>query len=85
VEKARRGFDVQLLGRIDYDRAKKAIARFDVLAVGDHWGSGPFTGGARPGRHPLGVAMEIAAGDEAADRVPPQGARGLDGYYRADR
>jgi hypothetical protein len=85
VEKANRGFDVRLLGYIGYDRAKKAIDRFDVVAVGEHWGEGPFTRNARPGRTPLGVAFELARGDSAADRVPPQAAREINAYFGRDR
>jgi hypothetical protein len=83
--KAERGFDVQLSGRVDYDPAKKAIVRFDVVAVGDHWGSGPYTGGARPGRQPLGVAFELSNGKSAADLVPPQAAREIGAYFGRTR
>ena len=78
--KADRGYDVRLLGHIRYDRAKKAIDRFDVVAVGDHWGVGAFTGGARPGKQPLGVAFELSPGKSAADLVPPQAAREIGVY-----
>jgi hypothetical protein len=80
ASKAARGFDVRLAGQIRYDRAKKVIDRFDVVAVGEHWGQGPFTGGARAGRQPLGVAFELASGDSAADLVPPQAARDINAY-----
>jgi hypothetical protein len=79
------GFDVRLLGYLGYDRAGGKIDRFDVVAVGEHWGQGPFTRGARPGRQPLGVALELAGGKSAADRVPPQGAREIHAYFGRDR
>jgi hypothetical protein len=78
--RARRGFDVRLLGHLHYDVAKEAFERFDIVAVGDHWGEGAFTRNARPGRTPLGVAFELAKGTEPADKVPPQGARELREY-----
>jgi hypothetical protein len=78
--KADRGFDVRLVGAIQYDVAKKAIDRFDVVAVGDHWGEGTYTRRARPGRRPLGVAFELSSGKAPADQVPPQGARDLRTY-----
>jgi hypothetical protein len=81
LEKAERGFDVRLLGYIGYDRAKKAIDRFDVIAVGDHWGEGTFTRRSRPGKMPLGVAFELSDGKSGADRVPPQAAREVNGYF----
>jgi hypothetical protein len=83
--KADRGFDVRLAGHIRYDRAKKAIDRFDVVAVGDHWGEGPFTRRARPGRQPLGVAFELADGKSSADLVPPQAAREINAYFGRGR
>jgi hypothetical protein len=83
--KADRGFDVRLLGYLSYDRAKKVLDRFDVVAVGEHWGRGPHTRGARPGRQPLGIAFELASGRSAADRVPPQAARDLNSYFGHDR
>jgi hypothetical protein len=79
--------DVRLLGHIGIDRATRMIDRFDVVAVGDHWGQGTFTGGARPGRQPLGIAFELAGGKSAADLVPPQAAREINEYLgqRGDR
>jgi hypothetical protein len=83
--KADRGFDVCLLGLLEYDRRKKIIDRLDIVAVGDHWGQGTYTPGARPGRAPLGVAFELARGDKAADRVPPQGIRDRFNYLPPER
>jgi len=83
--KADRGFDVALRGVIHIDAATGRIARFDMVAVGEHWGSGPFTRGARPGRSPLGVAFELATGKDATDRVPPQAARSYRDYLEAER
>jgi hypothetical protein len=82
--KANRGFDARLLGYVRYNREKKAMERFDVVALGLHWGEGTYTRGARPGRTPLGIAFELARGDSPADVVPPQGSRSLRGYMNAD-
>jgi hypothetical protein len=83
-QKALRGYDVALSGLIRYDRQAQKIDRFDLVAVGDHWGEGRYTPGARPGRTPLGVAFDLAPADSTIDRVPPQGARELSAYYRAE-
>jgi hypothetical protein len=83
-EKAKRGYDVAVLGTIVYDREKKAINRFDGVALGLHWGEGPYTGGARPGRTPLGIAFDLARGDAPTDQVPPQGARDWNRYIQAE-
>ena len=85
ASKAERGFDVRWLGYIQYDRTKKAIDRFEIVALGEHWGVGPFTGGARLGRQPLGVAFELSNGKSAADLVPPQAGRETNEYFGRSR
>jgi hypothetical protein len=77
-----RGYDAGLLGYIEVDRRKSAITRFDVVALGDHWGEGTYTRGARPGKTPFGIAFELADGKQAADVVPPQASRDIGGYLR---
>jgi len=81
LEKSERGYDARLFGWIGYDRKKQTITRFDVVALGEHWGHGTYTPNARPGRAPLGVAFELATGKSAADLVPPQGSRELNVYF----
>lgn len=76
--KADRALDANLLGQVEYDRDRKAFDRFDIVALGDYREKGKDT-------RTLGVAFELARGDLAADRVPPQGARWLPGYLLADR
>jgi hypothetical protein len=83
--KAERGYDVRLFGYLHYDRTRAKIVRFDILALGEHWGSGEFTGEARPGRKPLGVVLELTPGERAADRVPPQAARDPQDYLGRGR
>jgi hypothetical protein len=81
AERADRGYQVNLTGYVTYDAAQKSISRFDIVAVGVHWGSGRYTGGARPGRNPFGVAMELARKDRAANDVAPLGARDFKEYF----
>jgi hypothetical protein len=83
--KAERGYEVRLLGYLDYNPRKKAIQRFDIVALGGHWGEGTYTRGARSGRTPLGIAFELARGDTPADQVPPQGAREWQAYFGSRR
>ena len=83
VARAERGYDAALLGYVRYDRAADRIDRFDVVALGEHWGQGRYTQGARPGRQPLGIAFELTRGDKPGDAVPPQGAREEREYFRA--
>lgn len=80
-EKAARGYQPQLQGHIKYDRDQRRLTQFDLVAVGDHWGSGPHTRRARPGRTPLGVAFELTSAQSPADRIAPQGAREFRDYF----
>lgn len=83
---ASRGFDVRMLGFVGYDRQKQRLDRFDLVAVGDCWGEGTYTRGARPGRKPLGAAFELVRSDDAAaTSVPPQAARDIGDYLRPGR
>jgi hypothetical protein len=79
-ESADRGFNVRLLGYLEYDRKAKTIDHFDIVALGDHWGRGTYTGGARPGRTPLGIAFTLADPADSSARVPPQAARDIRDY-----
>lgn len=85
MDQARRGYDVRLRGYLHFDGAKKTLDRFDVVAVGDHWGAGPFTPNPRPGKASLGVLFRLSQGDSPADQVPPQAAREIGAYLRPDR
>ena len=79
--KADRGYEARLRGELRYLPKKQMIDRFDVAAVGEHWGDSALTRGARPGRSVLGVALGPVAGDKAADRIPPQAAREVNAYF----
>lgn len=80
------GFETQLYGRLEYDRAKQAFTRFDVLAPGYVWGRWGDANGKslyveRPGRKPFGFALELATGNSPSDRIPPGG----NGRYVTER
>jgi hypothetical protein len=81
---AERGYEVRLRGELRYLPRKQTLDRFDVAAVGEHWGDSSLTRGARPGRSVLGVAFGPIAGDKAADRIPPQAAREVNAYFGKD-
>lgn len=85
VKLAKRGYDAALAGDLRYDPVKQKITRFHIAAVGAHWGEGTYTGGARPGRTPFGVAFELADPNRPADRVPPQAIREVGGYWNAEQ
>lgn len=76
-----RGFEGDVLGVLESKDGK--ISRLDVVAKGLFWGSGRYTGGAPSGKFPFAVAFTLAAGDDEADKVPPQGTKGwLKGYLQ---
>lgn len=85
------GFATPLHGILEYDRTKKAIVRFDIVAPGEAWGrwgdaNGKSLGVERPGRTPIGFAFELARGDSPTNRIPPggHGGRALRaGYFSA--
>lgn len=61
---------------------KGQLTKFDLLVVGKHWGHGKYTGGARPGKTPMGQVFQLSDGKEARDRIPPQGIRWAEGYWK---
>lgn len=77
----RRGYEADLLGVVEVEDDR--VVRFDVVALGDAWGEGTYTGGAPEGRFPLAVSFTLADGTDVADAIVPQGSRGwLPGYLR---
>lgn len=54
---------------------------FHMVAIGNHWGEGPYTPGARVGKTPLAVVFAVAAPSKTVDRIPPQGIRWANGYW----
>jgi hypothetical protein len=82
------GYAAPIQGILEYDRAKKAFMRFDVVAPGDVWGrwgdaNGKSLAVERPGRTSLGFAFELTQGDSPTNRLPPagHGARALRASY----
>lgn len=82
--RADRGYDASVAGDLTFDLQRQALATFDVVVLGNHWGEGTFTRGARPGRQPLGIVFQLADGRSPGDGVPPQAARDLGEYLSAD-
>jgi hypothetical protein len=66
------GFEPRVLGFLEYDRRKQVFTRFDIVALGDHFGRlGICDSASRPGCQPLGIAFELVTSDAPAERVPP--------------
>lgn len=82
LQAAARGYDAKLHGELRWVPGRQTFDRFEVAAVGEHWGAGTFTKrGERPGRGLLGVAFGLADPGVPADRVAPQGAREAAAYF----
>lgn len=73
------GFQGTIGGTLVYDA--RGFQRFDLVAVGDHWGQGTYTHGARPGKAPVGIAFVLSDGKSEADKIPPQAARDPGSYF----
>jgi hypothetical protein len=70
------GFEPKVLGYLTYNLKTNTFTRFDVIALGDAYGTpgGDHHFNYRPGRYPIGIAFELAAGTRAGERIPPRGA-----------
>jgi hypothetical protein len=76
------GFDGKYLGYLNYNATKKAIDRFDIVALGDSWTDGRCFHGCRPGRHTTGIAFELPHADVTAPLLPPAClSRNEDSYF----
>ena len=71
LSRAERGIELQLLGYLAYEPAKGAFTRFDVVALGRNWGRAEHNGEGRPGKGPIGIAIQLAGGSPY-DRVAPE-------------
>lgn len=84
-ERADRGFEGKLLGKLVWNRKKESWTRFEIIALGDHWGNGSCMPPAPKGRTPLGIAFERIDPSTPRDRLPPQGARDWKAYWGEGR
>ncbi|MDE0863727.1 MAG: hypothetical protein OSA98_08060 [Rubripirellula sp.] len=81
TEDGKRGYEASLRGRVLSESGK--VKQFELVALGEFFGEGTYTRNAPEGRFPLAVTFQLADGNDIADDVAPQGARGwLDGYLR---
>jgi hypothetical protein len=74
------GVNLRLQGILRYDKTAQKWSQFDVLAWGEAWGAGTYTGGAPKGRFPLVLAFSLA-GNRTMDRIPPQASRTVSEYF----
>ncbi len=69
----KRGFIAQLRGvaKSKGDR----LTQFDLVAKGEYWGNGRFTGFAPKGKFPLVISFRIADGTDPSDAIAPHGTK----------
>jgi hypothetical protein len=75
-----RGVKGTLQGELSFGE-KAELSRFSLLALGDTWGEGENTRGARPGKQPMGWSFNLVANPGPADRIAPQFSHWLRGYW----
>jgi hypothetical protein len=70
------GFEPKVLGYVTYSLKTNTFTRFDVIALGDAYGTpgGDHHFNYRPGRYPIGIAFELVAGTTPGERIPPRAA-----------
>ncbi len=81
--KSFQGYEARLLGRLSYDRAKGAFDRFDLVALGESWGTTDWSD--KGGRYPVGIGFELARGDSPCDRMIPLHLPGNPDYFAEGR
>lgn len=79
-----RGYEGEIDGYLS-PQDKSGDLGFHLVAIGDHWGEGTYTRGARPGKNPLAVVFTSADRNKPQNQVPPQGIRWQQGYFEAHR
>jgi hypothetical protein len=67
------GYEPRVFGFLEYDPQKQVFTRFDIVALGEHFGRLGLGRRApsRIGLQPMGIAFQLVNGDQPADRVPP--------------
>lgn len=82
-EKSELGYQGELSGEWKLEEGR--FVKFELLVIGMHWGHGPYTHPARPGKAALGQVFRLSEGKKVVDRIPPQGIRWEDGYWEAEK
>ena len=70
----RRYYRVGFRGFVEFEGDE--ISRFDVVALGQHFGHGRYTSGAPDGEFPVAIAFRLADGSDVSDAIAPQGTKG---------
>ncbi len=77
------GYEPRVLGFLEYEPQQQVFIRFDIVAMGEHFGR-LGNGSAAPSRlglQPLGMSFELVKGDQPADRILPGRAANAQSYF----
>ena len=77
------GYEGEMRGRLSF-LSEDSLGVFECLVLGEHWGEGPWTRGARPGRSPLGQVLKLSPATSGHDQIPPQSIRSSSAYWAAE-
>ena len=77
------GYEGEIRGKLSFGR-DGGLSIFECLVIGEHWGEGPWTRGARPGRSPLGQVLKLSPATSGHDQIPPQSIRSSSAYWAAE-
>ncbi len=64
------GYAPKLLGRAKFNRKQNKFVSFELIAVGERWGTGNCNQRHDPAPAPMGIILRLA-GNAEADRLPP--------------
>jgi len=78
---ADRGYAGKARGHLRWVPKANTFDLFDVAVLGDHWGEGTYTRGARTGKSLLGFAFSLGDPTKPGDTVPPQAIRDEGPYW----
>lgn len=78
-----RGFEGRAAGRIEFQGEK--LKAWELVVLGDNWGEGTYTPGARKGRNPIGFSLSLIEQPGPADSIAPQFSHFLKGYWESDQ
>ena len=76
TKSGKRGYQAKLMGFFEIDDATGALKRFDLVALGEHWGKSRWVANAAKGKTPLAITFRLAKKNDIAFTVPPQGTKG---------
>ena len=82
TEDGKRGYTGEIDGYVRPQDENENLD-FHLVAIGDHWGEGTYTRGARPGKNPLAVVFTHTDRSKSQNQIPPQGIRWQEGYFGA--